>query len=100
MQIVSNRFSDNGANPTSRAFCSPDEQSLVTLPYGRNRCLSGALPPAGRTALLVLWHDADVPSKPEVVARRGRRIAAPLRSGIREGAARATTQRPTRDVAA
>ena len=99
MQIVSNRFRDNGAGPRSRAFCFTDVQGLVTLPDDRNRAFSRAIAPAGGTSPGLLWHDAGVASKPEVIERQGRRVALSA-SRMRQGAVKAPTCCPKRDVPA
>ncbi len=100
MTIIRDRFRDNGAPPRSRAFCSPEPRGPVALSCDRHRAFSRALTPVGGASQALLWHDADVPSKPEVVERRGRRVPAPPPSGTGEDPSHAPTHRPNRDVPA
>ena len=78
MQLASNSFNDNSAIPAEYAFCAPDAALHCTLGANRNPHLSWRDVPAGAKSLVLICHDADVPSKPDDVNQEGRIVPATL----------------------
>ena len=78
MKLKSESFKHNQPIPAEFAFCIPDPEKHVSLGQNRNPAFSWENVPAGTKSLVLICHDADVPSKAGDVNKEGRVVPADL----------------------
>ena len=79
MKLTSESFAHNSPIPPECAFCIPDPDNYVALGQNRNPALSWSDVPDGTKSLVLLCHDPDVPSKPDNVNQKGKKIPKKLK---------------------
>jgi Raf kinase inhibitor-like YbhB/YbcL family protein len=78
MKISSDSFKDGQRIPESCAFGKPNPETHVELSDNKNPHLAWSDLPAGTKSLVLICHDADVPSKPDNVNQEGVTVPADL----------------------
>lgn len=78
MILSSESFADKGVIPGRCAFAVPDAKNRIRLSDNRNPHFAWKDLPAGTKSLVLVCHDADVPSKADDVNQEGRSIPADL----------------------
>jgi Raf kinase inhibitor-like YbhB/YbcL family protein len=78
MKIWSESFKNGEPIPARCAFGKPNPQTHVELSDNQNPHLAWADLPAGTKSLVVICHDADVPSKADDVNQEGKTVPAGL----------------------
>ncbi len=72
MKLLCASFSDNDPIPAKFAFCVPDPENHVTFGSNKNPGFEWSELPEGTRSLVLIAHDADVPSKADDVNEEGR----------------------------
>lgn len=78
MKLVSESFVDQQWIPSRYAFAKIDPQSHVSLAQNVNPQLAWSDVPQGVASFAIIFHDVDVPSKPDDVNQEQREIPAEL----------------------
>lgn len=78
MNLTSSSFGNNQPIPGEYAFCVPNPQNHVTLGANRSPALAWSDLPAGTSSLVLIFHDADAPSRRDDVNQGGRTVSAGL----------------------
>jgi Raf kinase inhibitor-like YbhB/YbcL family protein len=78
MKISSDSFKDGQRIPESCAFGKPNPETHLELSDNKNPQLAWSDLPAGTKSLVLICHDADVPSKPDNVNQEGVTVPADL----------------------
>ena len=78
MELTSTSFKSGEAIPAEFAFCIADAQTHATLASNRNPHLRWTNVPVGVRSFAVIFHDVDVPTKPDDVNQDDREVPADL----------------------
>ncbi|ACF13011.1 PEBP family protein [Chloroherpeton thalassium ATCC 35110] len=78
MQLTVHGFENGAPIPPQYAFCAPASQGIVSLAKNRNPALSWSDVPEATQSFALIFHDRDVPSKPDDVNQEDRLVPADL----------------------
>lgn len=78
MKLWSDSFKDGATIPGEFAFCVIDPKTHVGMSANKNPHLAWSGLPAGTKSLVLICHDADVPSKGDDVNQEGKTVPADL----------------------
>jgi len=78
MKLTVHGFENGAAIPPKFAFCAPASEGFVSLAKNRNPELSWSDVPEGTESFALIFHDRDVPSKPDDVNQEDRLVPADL----------------------
>jgi Raf kinase inhibitor-like YbhB/YbcL family protein len=78
MKLTSQTFRNGAPIPERCAFAKPDPRSHLALSDNKNPQIGWSDLPAGTQSLVLVCHDADVPSRPDQVNKEGMTVPASL----------------------